>query len=119
MRAGKQGSLRIEKAPGGKPRVSIFHFHGTIYIGLVATKPVIRVFDKVRFKPACSATGTSKKIESWLVVGLDIILPNMRITKVLIRLLGCPGWSAPFVVHKPPKTGILGSRPISIEFFCS
>ena len=30
MRAGKQGSLRIEKAPGGKPRVSVYYFHGAI-----------------------------------------------------------------------------------------
>ena len=29
------------------------------YLGLVATKPVFGVSDKVRFKPACSATETS------------------------------------------------------------
>ena len=30
-----------------------------LLMGLVATKPVFRVSDKVRFKPACSATETS------------------------------------------------------------
>ena len=33
--------------------------HTEYEMGLVATKPVFRVSDKVRFKPACSATETS------------------------------------------------------------
>ena len=30
-----------------------------VYIDLVATKPVLGVFDKVRLRPACSATEIS------------------------------------------------------------
>ena len=37
--------------------------------------------DKVGFKPACSATETSKKVEISLVASLDIILFNERIIK--------------------------------------
>ena len=44
-------------------------------------KPVFKVSDKVRFKPACSAT---EKI--LLIEGLDMILSNKGITKALIRL---------------------------------
>ena len=41
-----------------------------------------------------------------------MILSNQRITKVLIRLRECAGWSAPLLFRKPPKTGFLGSRPL-------
>ena len=53
-------------------------------MGRNATKPVFGVSDKVRFKPACSAEETSKKIEISLVSSLDIIISNRRITKALI-----------------------------------
>ena len=33
------------------------------YMGVIATKPFLLVFGKVRFKPACSATETSQKSE--------------------------------------------------------
>ena len=55
----------------------------------------------MRFKPACSATETSSKIEILLVASLDMILSNKRQTKALIRLV------CTFVVHKPPKTAFL------------
>ena len=63
-------------------------------MGLVVTKLVFGVSDKVRFKQVCSATETSWKIEILLVASLDMILSNKRITKALIRLGGCTGWSA-------------------------
>ena len=66
-------------------------------MGLVATKPVFGVSDKVRFKPAGSATGTSYKIQISLVTSLDMVLFKKRITKTLIRLRGCAGWSAPLL----------------------
>ena len=66
------------------------------YMGLDATKPVSGVSKKKRkLKPVSSATGTSQKIEILLVASLEIILSNKRITKVLIRLRICAGWSAP------------------------
>ena len=61
------------------------------------TKPVFEVSDTVRFKPACSAIETSKKIEILLVANLDMILVNKPITKVLIRLHGCAVLSAPLL----------------------
>ena len=65
-----------------------------IHMGHNRRKSVSRVSEKVRFKPACTATRTSSKIENLLVTSLDIILPNKQITKALIRLPGCAGWSA-------------------------
>ena len=35
------------------------NFQGQIYMGLVVKKPVFGVSNKLRFKPACSATDTS------------------------------------------------------------
>ena len=35
-----------------------------------------------------------RKIEISLVASLDMVLSNERITKALIRLRGCAGWSA-------------------------
>ena len=44
-------------------------------------KPKFAFCDKVGFKPACSVTKTSKKVEMSLVASLDKILSNKRITK--------------------------------------
>ena len=69
--------------------------------GFLATRPIL--FGSRREKaclrgfpnqPAqCSATENSQKIEIWLAASLDMILSNKRITKALIRLHGCAGWS--------------------------
>ena len=61
------------------------------------TKPVFGVSDKVRFIPVSSATGTSYKIEISLAASFDMVLSKKRITKALIRLRGCAGWSAPLL----------------------
>ena len=45
-------------------------------MGLVATKPVFVVSDKVRLKPVSSATETSWNIEISLEASLDIILSS-------------------------------------------
>ena len=71
------------------------------YMGLVATKPVFGVSDKVRFKAACSATETSWKNKISLVASLDMILSKMGMTKALISLRGCVGWSAPVLFANP------------------
>ena len=57
-------------------------------MGCDARKIVFGVSDEVRFKPACSA-------EILLVTSQDMILSNKQITKVLIRLCGYAGLSAP------------------------
>ena len=70
-------------------------------MGHVARKPVFGVSDKVRFKPVSSATETSCKIDILLVARLDMILSKKRITKALISLRGCAGWSAPVLFANP------------------
>ena len=67
------------------------------YMGLVTTKPVFGVSDKARLKPDSSATETSLKIYISPVACFDMIPPNKRITKVLIRLCGCVDWSVPLL----------------------
>ena len=53
-------------------------------MGHNATKPVFRVSDKLRFKPAYLATQTSKKS---LLANLDIILFDKQITARMYRLV--------------------------------
>ena len=86
------------------------------FMGLHVRKPVLQVSDEVRFKPTCSATETSYKIEISLIAILDIILSDKRIKKALIRLCGYVGWSAR-VVHKPLKIDFLPSRPTYLHSF--
>ena len=74
-------------------------------MGFVARKPVFGVSDKVRLKSVSLGTETSQKIEILLVASLDMILSNERITKALIRLRGCAGWSAPLLFIKPRSLG--------------
>ena len=71
-------------------------------MGVIATKPVFGVSNKARLKPVSSATETSWKIEILLVPSIDMIMSNEQITKALIRLCGCTGWSAPllFAIHQ-------------------
>ena len=68
-------------------------------MGLNARKSVLRVSFQIipNFKPACSATETTQKIEISLVGSSDMILSNQLITKALIRLGGYAGWSAPLL----------------------
>ena len=79
---------------------------------LVARKPVFGVSDNAMLKPVSSASETSYNIEISLEASLDIILPRNRITKALISLRGCTGWSAPLLFASPPKTVFLASWPI-------
>ena len=74
-------------------------------LGCVATKPVLGFTDNVIYKPACSATETSKKIDLSLVASLDMKLSIKRIIKALIRLV------CAFLFANPPKTDFLASRP--------
>ena len=65
-------------------------------------KPVFGVSAKARMEPVFSATETSFKIEISLVATLDMRISKKRITKALISLHRCAGWSAPllFANHK-------------------
>ena len=82
-------------------------------MGLVATKPVFGVSDKVRFKPACSQLQRlARKIEILLVASLDMILSKKQITKALFRLRGCAGWSAPVLFANPQRQVFLRRGPI-------
>ena len=62
-------------------------------MGLNVKKPVFRISDEERLNPISSAT---------VVVSLDMILSKKQITKVLISLHRCAGWSAPllFAYHE-------------------
>ena len=53
-----------------------------------------RIFNQVRFKPACWATETSWNLETLDRASIHIILSKQWKTKVLIRLHRCTGWSA-------------------------
>ena len=72
-------------------------------MGRVVTKPVFGVPDKARLKPVSSATETSWKIEISPIASLHMILFIKRITKALIRLRGCAGWSAPVLFANPRR----------------
>ena len=72
------------------------HIH--LYLGLVARKPVFGVCYKARVKLVSSAT---EKIEISPVASLHMLLPKNRITKALIRLRECTGWSGPVLFANP------------------
>ena len=55
------------------------------------------IFDQVWLKPACPATEASYNLETLDIASIHIILSKQRTTKVLIRLRGCAGWSAPLL----------------------
>ena len=87
--------------------------------------------EQVRLKLACSAVGTSWRLEISDIETTDIILYEQRIIKVLIRLRGCAGWSAPLlfayginrfshdVAHKTAfSDGTLYYRMIHIHISC-
>ena len=59
------------------------------------------VTDKVRFKPVCSEKETNEKMKISLIASLDMILSIKRITKALIRLHGCAGWSVHLLFANP------------------
>ena len=63
----------------------------------VKRKPVFGVFDRVRLKPACTATEVSWRFKILDIETRGIILSGQRTSKVLIRLRGCAGWSAPLL----------------------
>ena len=73
------------------------------YVGSDVRQPVFVSSDKARFKPACSSTETSLKIEISLVASPDIILFKKQITTALIRLRECTGWSAPLLIANPHR----------------
>ena len=69
----------------------------------------------VRLKPTFSDTETRWKIKILHEASIDIFLSNKQITKALIRLRGCTGWSAPllFACNMP---GFPALRPIIILY---
>ena len=70
-------------------------------MGHVATKSVFGVSDKARLKTSLLSYRDSYKIEISLVAILDIILSKKRMTKALICLRGCAGWSVPVLFANP------------------
>ena len=66
-------------------------------MGLDLRKSVSGISDNARHTPACSVTETSYNIEHLHEAILDIILCRKQITKALIKLHGCTGWSVPLL----------------------
>ena len=66
-------------------------------LSLVMRKPVFGVFEQARFKPVCSAKKASYRLEISDIETRDIMLFKQQITKLLISLRGCTGWSAPLL----------------------
>ena len=56
------------------------------------------VFNQVRLKPACSATEASMCHEIANIETREILLSRQQTTKMLFRLCGCAGWSAPLLL---------------------
>ena len=81
-------------------------------MGRDVRKPVFGDSNKVRLKPACSATETSWKVEISLMASLDCDTFQKAKNKgadqtARVRRLVCA-----YVFRNPPKTGFLASRPI-------
>ena len=74
-----------------------------VKLGLDVTKPVFGVSRKTRFKPVSSASESSLKIEISPLVSLYMIHSKKQITKVLISLRGCAGWSVPLLFANPRR----------------
>ena len=73
-----------------------FQFKGyLVHLSHVTRKPVFGVCNKVRLKPACSATENSWSLGILDLAGIDIIF--VRTTMALIRQHGCTGWSVPLL----------------------
>ena len=72
-------------------------------MGIDMTKPIFRVSDEVKQKPACSATETNTNNEISLVASFEMILSDKRITEALIRLCGCTGWTAPLLFRNQQR----------------
>ena len=66
-------------------------FNQGMYID--ARKPVLGVSNQVNLEHVCLATGKVGLMKRCLETLLSIIFYSERITKALIRLCGCAGWS--------------------------
>ena len=90
-----------------------------LLIGRHRNKSVFRISDKASSKPVSSATETTQKNEILLVASLDMLLSKTRITKALIRLHGCAGWSAPVLFANPSRQVFSRQGPNKACFTCS
>ena len=81
------------------------------YMDLAVCFPVFGVSDQIMLKQLCSATDASYQLKFSHVASLDMILSNTRITRTLIRLRACAGWSAQLLfarqvfLHRGPGKG--------------
>ena len=78
---------------------TVWHYetHDAKQLSHVTRKPVFGISDQVRLKLACSAIETSLGLVILHIETTDIILSKRWITKALVRLRGCAGWSAPLL----------------------
>ena len=72
-------------------------------MGSDTRKPVLGISNQAIPKPACSATEPGYNSGISFVASLDMLLSNKLITKALIRLHGCAGWTAPLLFTNPQR----------------
>ena len=73
-------------------------------MSLITTKPVFKVCEQVRHKPACTTTESTYRLEiSDTELEVLYYLGRKQQTKALIRLGGCAGWSVPFLFTNGKK----------------
>ena len=71
-----------------------------MHMSLVMRKPVLGVCDRGRLKLACATTEARQRLELLDIETRGLILLFRQQTrKVLIRLYGCVGWSAPLFIY--------------------
>ena len=80
------------------------------YLGLVA-----RGFHQKEFQTSLYSYRDFQKIEISPVASLHMILAKIRITKALIRLRGCAGWSAPVLFANPRRQVFLRRGPFTTK----
>ena len=97
--------------------IVVFSSHLLMFLNRLRNeKTCLRGFPQSEFQPVSSATETSLKIEILPVASLHMILSKKRITKVLIRLRGCAGWSAPLLLANPRRQVFLCHGPDSLYY---
>ena len=78
--------------------------------------PYLRGFEESQIQTSLLSYRDLLENQSLLVASLGMILSNKPITKVLIRLRGCAGWSAPLLLANPRRQVFLRQDPYN---YCS
>ena len=86
-------------------------------MGLVARKPVVGVSDKQVSNQSPQLQRQARNC-NFTCSKFTMILSKMRITKALIRLRGCAGWSTPVLFENPEDRFSRVEAHIHMELIC-